>query len=244
MSTVLVVQNEADVPLGRMKGFLEDAGARVRILAAWENPDELQRVVATDPHADAREQPDALLLLGGRMNAYDDDSTPWLPRVRALIARSCAAEIPVLGICLGLQVMAVATGGGVEVGAGPGPEYGVTPITWTPEGLSDPLGSRLAEFTTVVFEDHADAVSELPRGAVVLASSQHYLQVVRMGSAVGVQFHPELTREIAEEYQSHNDTTDTDEILAGFDAHDTELAATGRALAQWLVEAAEAAPRR
>ncbi|ALN14470.1 type 1 glutamine amidotransferase [Acidipropionibacterium acidipropionici] len=234
MSTVLVVQNEEDVPLGRMEGFLADAGASLRILEAWREP--LDTVLVTS------ELPDALLVLGGRMNAYSDQDAPWLPDLRSLITRCIDADVPVLGICLGLQLMAVATGGAVEVGARPGPEYGVTPLTWTDAARVDPCGSRLAVSTAVVFEDHADAVTALPEGAVVLARSARYPQVVRFGSAVGVQFHPELTRAIAEEYQSHNETTDTAEILAGFDAHDAALAATGRALAQWLVTAAELGP--
>jgi GMP synthase-like glutamine amidotransferase len=234
MSTVLVVQNEEDVPLGRMEGFLGDAGASLRILEAWREP--LDTVLVTS------ELPDALLVLGGRMNAYSDQDAPWLAGVRLLISRCIDADVPVLGICLGLQLMAVATGGAVEVGARPGPEYGVTPLTWTHAALTDPLGCNLAASTAVVFEDHADAVTSLPEGAVVLARSARYPQVVRIGSAIGVQFHPELTRDIAEEYQSHNETTDTAEILAGFDAHDVELAATGRALAQWLVTAAEPGP--
>lgn len=60
MSTVLVVQNEEDVPLGRMEGFLGDAGASLRILEAWREP--LDTVLVTS------ELPDALLVLGGRMN--------------------------------------------------------------------------------------------------------------------------------------------------------------------------------
>lgn len=230
MSTVLVVQNEEDVPLGRMEGFLIDAGASLRILEAWREPLDTVLVAA--------ELPDALLVLGGRMNAYSDQVAPWLPDVRSLIKRCIDADVPVLGICLGLQLMAVATGGAVEVGARPGPEYGVTALAWTDAGRADALGARLAASTAVVFEDHADAVTSLPEGAAVLARSARYPQVVRIGSAIGVQFHPELTRDIAEEYQSHNETTDTAEILAGFDAHDAELAATGRALAQWLVTAA------
>lgn len=233
MPTVLVVQNEEDVPLGRMEGLLIDAGASVRILEAWREP--LDALVES-------ELPDALLVLGGRMNAYSDQDAPWLPGVRSLINRCIDADIPVLGICLGLQLMAVATGGAVEVGARPGPEYGVTPLTWADAALADPLGSRLAASTAVVFEDHADAVTSLPEGAVVLAHSARYPQVVRIGSAIGVQFHPELTRDIAEEYQNHIETTDTAKILAGFDAHDAELAATGRALAQWLVTATGLGP--
>lgn len=243
MPTVLVVQNEPDVPLGCMEAFLDDAGARVRIIRAWDEPADLRCAFAAAPGAQGPDRPGALLVLGGRMTAYDDDNSPWLPQVRALIARCRAADVPVLGICLGLQLMAVAAGGAVEVGARPGPEYGITPITWAPAALDDPLGSRQAGSTAVVFEDHGDAVSELPDGAVVLARSERYPQVVRLGSAVGVQFHPEITRGIAEEYQSHNETTDTDEILAGFDAHEAELADTCRALAQWLVEAASGGKR-
>ena len=234
MTRVLAVQSDADVPIGRIGTSLEEAGAQVRIVRAWEDASPLRSALVSSGDEGGSPGSEALLVLGGRTDAYADDRSPWLPDLRALIARRIDEGVPVLGICLGLQLMAVATGGSVDLGAAAGPEYGVTRIFWTTEAADDPLGAELAASTTVAFEDHGDAVNSLPPGAVVLARSARYIQVVRLGSAVGVQFHPEVTRATAEEWQCANDVTDTREILAGFDAHDAELAGTCRILARWL----------
>lgn len=229
MKGIVILEHEADIHRGLLADLLPEA----RVLHLWREEDRATLAsMVTD-----RDLPSGLVVLGGRANAYADEQWPTLPLERALIRECVSEDRPLLGICLGLQLLAVATGGRVEVGAPAGPEYGITPIEWSEEAAHDELGHRLLGVRTV-FEDHSDAVTELPPGAVLLASSARYPQVVRVGSAVGVQFHPEVTRELARAWQEENTVTDTDEVLAGFDAHGEELAATCRILASWLIEAA------
>ena len=138
---------------------------------------------------------DAAVVLGGRMSVEDTDQAPWLPDLGRLMLRCGEAGVPVLAICLGAQLLAVAGGGKVEVGAWAGPERGVVSISLRPGADQDPTLGRVHAALGAGFAApsmHADAVSELPPGAVWLASSAQYpFHAFRVGSALGVQFHPE-----------------------------------------------------
>ena len=86
---ILVIQNDPIVPVGQLSAFL---GGH-EVVRAWEDPQRLQDLAAAP-------LPDALILLGGRANAYDDEAWPWLEAERELVRRCVAAHIRVLGICL------------------------------------------------------------------------------------------------------------------------------------------------
>jgi GMP synthase (glutamine-hydrolysing) len=80
---------------------------------------------------------------------------------------------------------------------------------------------------------HADAVVELPGAAVWLASSALYpFQAFRVGSAWGVQFHPEVSRETFAGWAGLHPDVDAAAVLAQFDEHDAEIARGGRAVAE------------
>lgn len=127
------------------------------------------------------------------------DKPTWVPEavkwIRALVER----EIPVLGICFGHQLLAQAFGGKVGFLQG-GPEYGMTRIRCLGESRGDPLLQGLgSEFAAYVA--HSQTVRQLPSDAVLLASSERDShQVFRLGSAWGVQFHPEFNAEIMRFY--------------------------------------------
>ncbi|WP_022868196.1 type 1 glutamine amidotransferase [Schaalia vaccimaxillae] len=225
--TVLVIQHEADVPLGLLSELLSSP----RILRMWEDPLAVSEVLQWIDEGEP--MPDSVLVLGGRQNAYADEAWPWLSDVRELIRRCIDSDVRVLGVCLGAQLIAVAAGGKVEVGAAAGPEYGVTRISWSDDFSADPLVSGLRN-TRWVFEDHGDAIATLPAGGQVWASSEKYPQVISVGCAIGTQFHPEVTETIVRDWQADNADTDTEEIVAGFLAHRDELAQTCRVLAAWI----------
>lgn len=132
------------------------------------------------------------MILGGRQNAYD----PGLAPVGELLREATAAGVPTLGICLGAQLLATSHGGRVEVDAPAGPERGIITVRTRPGAEDDPVFAGVVdeygrEFRAVSMHD--DAVTELPEKAVWLASSRQYpYQAFRVGSALGVQFHPEV----------------------------------------------------
>lgn len=143
-------------------------------------------------HLPAATELSALVILGGRQNAYD----PSLAPVGALLREATAAGVPTLGVCLGAQLLATSHGGRVEVGAPAGPERGIITLRTRPGAEEDPVlgavvGALGREFHAVSMHD--DAVTDLPENAEWLASSQQYpYQAFRVGSALGVQFHPEV----------------------------------------------------
>ena len=134
----------------------------------------------------ALDEIDALCLLGGPMSVLDP--LPWLEAERELIREAVEQRVPVLGICLGAQQIAVALGGRVE--RAPYPEVGWFPLTAAGDGLEQ-LPETGAEF--VGFHWHCDQF-ELPAGATLLARSEACVnQAFASGSALGMQFHLEVT---------------------------------------------------
>lgn len=136
---------------------------------------------------------DAVLVLGGGYLPDADDRAPWLAPTRALVRQALAEEVPVLGICLGGQLLAAVGGGEVQGDVGK-PEAGSTPITLRAEAADDPLFCDLPSVVPAL-EHHVDAITVLPPDAVWLAESERCpYQAFRLGeNAWGVQFHPEAS---------------------------------------------------
>jgi GMP synthase (glutamine-hydrolysing) len=179
---IAVIQHEDAVPLDLLAPALEAAELVVVRPDAGEPLPPLAEI-------------DGLVVLGGSMTAYDDERAPWLPAVRTYLRDAVACGTTTLGVCLGAQLLAVALGGEVEVGAPSGPERGVVELRIRPDGEADPLFSQVVAALgrdVLAPSSHSDAISALPEDAVWLASSRQYpFQAFRVGSAWGVQFHPE-----------------------------------------------------
>jgi GMP synthase (glutamine-hydrolysing) len=224
---VVVVEHEPGCPLDRFAGWLD--GLVVEVVRPYSgDPVPLLR---SGSHGAG--MVDGIVVLGGQMSAYDDDVAPWLPATRDLLRQAVATGTPALGICLGAQLLAVAAGGKVEVGAAPGRESGVVDIRWLPEARDDPLVAGLADpFPGPSM--HADTIVDRPAGAVWLAASGLYpCQAFRVGAAAwGVQFHPEVSLPTFRGWAEHLADVDTETVTAELQARDTEVAAAGRALAR------------
>lgn len=172
---VLVLQHVPWERPGLIAVALEHAGVPVvtRIVLDEDSPDL----------PDVRELA-GLVVMGGSMNA-DDPRRAGLAAERRLLALAVDADLPTLGICLGMQLLArslgavVHAGHGLELGFGPVRLHGSDPVL-------DPLAGL------AVLHWHSDA-TELPSGATLLASTELTpVQAFRAGSALGLQFHPEI----------------------------------------------------
>jgi len=135
-----------------------------------------------------------LIVLGGPMGAYEQDKYAFLRSEIALIEKAIAAGRPVLGICLGAQLIAQVLG--ARVYPGEKREVGWGPITLTEDGQDDPLFVG-GDSKITVFHLHGDTY-ELPPDAANLATSPMYeQQAFRWGEIVyGFQFHLEFTESI------------------------------------------------
>ena len=180
MNPLAVVRNQASCPLGIVAGVLDDRGVPWRYVDAW----------------DGQALPDVsevggVVVLGGAMNADEVAAFPWLADVRGLLASAVAVEVPVLGVCLGAQLLARSCNAAVT--RCPVREIGFRKVEVVEAGLRDPLVSAFAPLG-LAFQWHED-VCELPAGAELLATNDDtFVQAYRVGSrAYGVQFHFEVT---------------------------------------------------
>lgn len=187
--TFLVVESDDEAPIGWLGEAWERAGITIDVVKAQQGAAVPARV---GPDSSGH---DALVVLGGRMGAYDDADHDWLAPTRALIARTVAEDVPLLGICLGHQLTAVALGGAVSVNPA-GPTRGLQPVGLTDEGRADPLLGPAAGARALHYNN--DIVSQIPSGATLLATTRDGApQALRLGPrAWTVQFHPEATPEI------------------------------------------------
>lgn len=133
---------------------------------------------------------DKVVVLGGHMGAYETDKYPWLVAEKDFIKGQLTAETPVLGVCLGSQLIADAIGGRAYLGSGT--EVGFITLQRTEAGASDPTVAALDGSVVAWHQDTFD----LPADAEVLAFTGAYPHAYRHGSALGVQAHPELTPEM------------------------------------------------
>ena len=149
-----------------------------------------------DPLPGWREFP-AIIVMGGPMGAYEEAEHPWLAAEKRLLREAVEADVPVWGVCLGAQLLAGALG--ARVYPGERPEVGLLPVELTPAAASDRVFSEApSSFPTLQW--HGDTF-DLPEGATLLASSPAYEnQAFRIGRSYGLQFHLEVTPELAREW--------------------------------------------
>jgi GMP synthase (glutamine-hydrolysing) len=153
------------------------------------------------PHADA------VLVFGGAMHVDQGDQHPWLRVEVDVLRRFLDAGTPVLGVCLGAQLIAQAAG--ADVGPARTPEIGWLPVELTAQAMDDPVFDSVPERFDA-FQWHHYAF-EVPSGATELARSTVCSQAYRLdGNAWGVQFHPEVTREQVHSWLEEKDDADVD----------------------------------
>jgi GMP synthase-like glutamine amidotransferase len=236
----LVLQHIACEPPGVFEDVLIERGAQIHRVEL----DEGERL------PDWRDV-DLIVAMGGPMSVNDEDEHPWLVEEKRLIREAVQAGVGYWGACLGVQLLASALGARVYAGAVP--EVGVLPVTLTDEAMDDPvLGGLPRELPSLQW--HGDTF-DLPDGAVLLARSPAYPhQAFRYGrAAYGVQFHVEVTGDIARRWAEVPAYVDSLERTLGagaapqlfeeFDRSAGEMQAVARTMFERWVDVAVAAPR-
>ncbi len=227
MKPIIILEHNPEVP----PGYLATA------IAEAEMPSQLVRLYKGD-ELPALDDVGAVVSLGGIMGAYQEDEFPFLAAEKRYLAAAVERDIPVLGICLGCQMLADALGGSAWKAESPEVEF--TGLEMLNGADADPI---LRHLQTPVVSFHGDTW-EPPPGTEVLAASPRYRHAFRLGSAVAIQSHPEASAEMVadwvEEYgrdRMQQAGIDPDELLAAVRSGSTENEErAGRLFAAWLDE--------
>jgi GMP synthase-like glutamine amidotransferase len=169
----------------------------------------------------SRDEYDGLFILGGPMNVYEDDKYPWLAPEKEFIAQAISQRKPVLGVCLGAQLLSVVLGGSVTKNRHK--EIGWFPVELTPAGRGCAL---FRDFTdqSMAFHWHGDRFSIPPRAIHIARSDGCDEQAfVYENHVVGLQFHLETMRENIAALVEHCG----EEIVPGSFVQDREAIETG-----------------
>lgn len=181
MSNAMRVLSVTHGPSVRGGVFDEEAVRRGHELERWSVP------LGSAPHEPKAY--DAVMVFGGSMHPDQDEHFPWLEREADFLRGVLDAGVPVVGVCLGAQLLARAAG--AWVGPAPAAEIGWFDVELTSAGREDPvLGTLPARTRAFQWHHYTYAV---PAGATELAASAACTQAFRIGSAWGIQFHAEVT---------------------------------------------------
>ena len=172
----LVIQHEGDAPAGHVSAWLSERGAGEDVY-----------LITAGGRSPRSDDYDLVVSLGSEHSAYDDE-LPWIAPEAVLLRDAVSADIPVLGICFGSQMLARALGGRALPS-----ERGE--VGWVTIRSDDP--GLVAEGPW--FQWHHDTFVA-PPGAVVLADNAAAPQAYTIGRSLGVQFHPEVTVPIVAEW--------------------------------------------
>jgi GMP synthase-like glutamine amidotransferase len=189
--TILFIQNYATDPPHLVGRWLMEIGFEVEIIRAYDGeviPTELPKHVK------------GVIALGGAMGALDDHLHSWLAPERALLKKVVSEDVPVIGICLGAQLLGAAIGG--EIARLNQNEIGIYEITQVAEDSIMSVGP-----TALSTQWHEDYVSVLPEGATLVAKSEACpTQIYRVGELTyGLQFHPEADGSIVALWENKPD---------------------------------------
>jgi GMP synthase-like glutamine amidotransferase len=226
---VLAVVHGANAPPGSFADVVAERGHRLETWSlAWGTPPPRP----VDDHG-------AVMLFGGAMHADQEDCHPWLREENFFIERLLDLHVPVLGVCLGAQLVAKAAHARVYPAAEP--EIGWVDVELTDETADDPVFAELPR-RFPAFQWHYYAF-DLPAGACELARSGVCSQAFRLGDAAwGVQFHPEVTRDLLASWVDESPDEvpgGAEEFLAEAEARIEEWTELGRSLCGAFVEVAE-----
>jgi GMP synthase (glutamine-hydrolysing) len=184
--TILSIQNTEIETLGNLKKLFESDGFEIET-----------KHVKKDSIPQEVDNYEAIVILGGYMSVYQN--LPFLEEQQKLIRNANHHQVPLLGICLGSQLIAQALGG--RVYKGQRKEIGWFEVKVNNEGRND-IFKGITNERIKVFQWHGDTY-ELPKSAILLASSNLYPQAFKVGTSIGILFHLEVTHEIIRNWTSN-----------------------------------------
>jgi GMP synthase-like glutamine amidotransferase len=190
----VIFQHVENEPAGIIEDFLAGRGVPFEYVKLYETG-EVPEIEATH-----------LVFMGGPMSVNDEQDLPWLAQEKALIRESVKLGRPVLGICLGAQLIAGAFGGRVypfitETGWHPVRRVGDGPLALFPESFR-------------VFQLHGETF-EIPSGGILLCTGEEVRhQAFSVGSALGLQFHLELTKDLIADWTRSLPSAEREKIAA------------------------------
>ena len=211
---VLTIVHEDDAGPGVFADVLDAAGVQ---RDTW--------LVAEQPQAPAEASAyDAIISFGGAVHPHQEDRHPWLATEKRFLGDALAGEVPLLGICLGAELIAEVAGGHTRHMGDP--EIGWCEVSLTDAGREDAvIGAVGRSFAGLEWHSYA---LELPAGATVLARSAKCVQGYRIGSSAwGFQFHAEVS-DLDFQYWLDNYTMDEDAVRVGIDPAAIARETTGR----------------
>lgn len=192
---VLVFQHVPHEHLGHFEKPLKEEGVEVEYLRSFEIPPEK---LSWDRLGD----PQGLIFLGGPMSANDEEICPFIAPELRILEQAFKRDLPILGVCLGAQLIAKALGSKVYLGEEK--EIGWYPLTLTDQGQSDALFQGWPS-SLAMFQWHGETF-QLPSGSQRLAYSQGYPNQAFqwMAKVYGLQFHPEMTEAMVKQWLKIN----------------------------------------
>jgi GMP synthase-like glutamine amidotransferase len=184
--TILSIQNTEIETLGNLKKLFESDGFEIETkhVKKYSIPQKVDNYAA-------------IVILGGYISVYQN--LPFLDEQQKLIRNANHHQVPLLGICLGSQLIAQALGG--RVYKGQRKEIGWFEVKVNNEGRND-IFKGITNERIKVFQWHGDTY-ELPKSAILLASSNLYPQAFKVGTSIGILFHLEVTHEIIRNWTSN-----------------------------------------
>lgn len=229
MKPIVVLRNELDAPPGYLGNALDHRRVDWNVVC----------LDAGDPLPEP-EDVSGVAVLGGPMGAYDEEEFPFLVDEKQFLVQCTNAGIPVLGICLGCQLLADALGGRAYLADRA--EIVFAPVESTRDGRADPVVAALAGRPVIRY--HQDTF-DVPPGGILLATGGGFDQAFRLGSAIGIQPHPEVTPDLLAGWlgsergrrRAIDLGADPDAVVAAFTAAAPEAEATAAAVFDaWLDE--------
>jgi GMP synthase (glutamine-hydrolysing) len=176
LSMITVFQHGREESAGEIAGCLDDYGKPFTVVKLYETNEVPPKI------------PDSLIVLGGQMSVNDTDEYSYFSCEKEIIRQMISRQRPVFGICLGAQMIASAFGERVFRST---PEHG-----WCRVRASQTEDPGLFPRSCTVFHWHNETFNLPSRATLLLRGDQINNQAFRLGSAVGVQFHPEVTMQI------------------------------------------------